>query len=210
MITRDLMRKIAPQCVDPDGWARELSRAAEIGGIDTPREVQHWLAQLLVECAGFTRFEEDLWYRAATLVKTWPNRFPNLASAQPFASNPRALANKVYNGRMGNREGSDDGWHFRGRGPKQITGRDNYTAYEAWLAARGIDLPIRTNPEILLKPEAGALSAAWFWKSEKLDAIVATATDASATLSLTKRINGGSNGLLQRQQALVRVKGVWA
>ena len=211
MITRDLMRRFAPKCVDPAGWAEALSRAAVIGGIDTPREMQHWLAQLFVECAGFTDFEEDLWYRAPRLVKIWPNRFPNIASAQPFAGNPKALANRVYNGRMGNRAGSDDGWHFRGRGPKQITGRDNYTALEKWLHGQGLNLPIRTNPELLLQPQAGALSAAWFWKANKLDAVLARhALDGPAVVALTKVINGGRNGLEDRQNALRRIQAVWA
>jgi putative chitinase len=211
MITPEIMRRFAPKCIDPAGWAQALTTAAAVGGIDTAREVQHWLAQLHVECAGFTDFEEDLWYRAATLVRTWPKRFPNLAAAQPFAGNPKALANQVYNGRMGNRPGTDDGWHFRGRGPKQITGRDNYTRLEAWMIGRGVPLSIRTTPELLLSPHAGAMSAAWFWKSNDLDGVLAShRNDGPAVIALTEEINGGRNGLAARQTALARIKAVWS
>jgi putative chitinase len=60
------------------------------------------------------------------MMQIWPSRFPTMASAQPYAGNPRALANKVCDGRMGNAVGSDDGWHFRGRGGSQTTGREGY------------------------------------------------------------------------------------
>lgn len=56
--------------------------------------------------------------------------------ALAVAGDPQALANMVYNGRMGNRRDSNDGFHFRGRGPKQLTGRDNYTAFNVWLGER--------------------------------------------------------------------------
>jgi putative chitinase len=211
MITRDLMRRFVPKCPDTAGWADALSKAAVIGGIDTVRETQHWLAQLSVESKAFTDFEEDLWYTTTGMMRAWKSRFPTTSSAQPFAGNPKALANRVYNGRMGNRVGTNDGWHFRGRGPKQITGRNNYTAFEQWLASRGVILPIRTQPELLLTPEVGALSAAWFWKTNNLDAVLNRhALDDPAVVALTQVINGGQNGLEERQQALARIQKVWS
>jgi hypothetical protein len=81
------------------------------------------------------------------MMQIWPSRFPTMASAQPYAGNPRALANKVYNGRMGNAVGSDDGWNFRGRGGSQTTGREGY---ERVRKATGID--VVKHPDYLIDP----------------------------------------------------------
>ena len=90
--------------------------------------------------------EESLFYTSAARIRTvWPSRFPTEASAAPFVKNPRGLANKVYNGRLGNRMGSDDGWIFRGRGLAHPTGRDNYGR-----AGAKLDLPLLEKPELAL------------------------------------------------------------
>jgi len=99
---------------------------AEAAGIVTPARICHFLAQCFVESSGFTDAEEDLSYSAKRLTQVWPKRFPTIESAQPYARNPEALANKVYGGRMGNTE-SGDGWKYRG-GLKQLTGKDNAPA----------------------------------------------------------------------------------
>jgi putative chitinase len=81
---------------------------------------------------------ENLYYTKASRIReVWPSRFPSTASAEPFVRNPRALANKVYNGRMGNREGSNDGFDFRGAGLVHLTGRANF---EKASKTTGIDL----------------------------------------------------------------------
>lgn len=186
---------------DLAAWADALSRAANVARIDTAEEWAHWLGQLGHESAGFTVLKENLNYSARRLTQVWPRRFPSLAAAQPFAMDPQALANKVYNGRMGNRPDSNDGWHFRGRGPKQLTGRDNYTAFNAWcrehkLLAEGQD--IRLEPDLLLRPQWGALSAAWFWSTNNLGAILDQLDGEAACRAVTKRINGGTIGLADR------------
>lgn len=182
-------------------WAEALSYAAQVARIDTAEKWAHWLGQLSHESAGFTVLQENLNYTAQRLTQVWPRRFPNLAAAQPFARNPEALANNVYNGRMGNRPNSGDGYWFRGRGPKQLTGRDNYTAFNAWcsdnkLLAVGQD--IRLEPDLLLRPQWGALSAAWFWSANNLGAILDRFDGEAACRALTKRINGGTIGLADR------------
>jgi putative chitinase len=196
---RAAFKRLFPSA-DP-AWADALIAAAPYADIDTPREWAHWLGQLGHESMGFTRFEESLSYSAARLTAVWPRRFPSLAAAQPFARNGQALANKVYNGRMGNRVGSDDGWHFRGRGPKQLTGRENYTAFQSWLADNNLtDTDVRTAPDLLLKPTHGALSAAWFWHSAGLgDLLAQNRADRAAIPALTRRINGGQIGLADRR-----------
>ena len=202
-ITERLMRQLVP-AIGPDNaanWARALSDACVPAGITTRRQVNHWLAQLAHESAGFTRFEENLSYSAARMVAVWPSRFPNAAAAKPFARNPQALANRVYNGRMGNRAGSDDGWYFRGRGPKQLTGRDNYTAFQRWLTANGLQHDVIRNPALVTTPTVGALSAAWFWNANGLNRVLGEhASETAAVEAVTRRINGGTVGLADRKR----------
>ena len=87
---------------------------------------------------------ENMSYSAERIRQVWPSRFGSVQEARPYARNPRGLANKVYNGRMGNRTGTDDGWHFRGNGMGQITGRYNHTK---WGDNLGIDL--LNNPSLM-------------------------------------------------------------
>src|SRR5699024_11368386 len=99
-------------------------------------------------------------YSAERLTEVWPSRFPTLAAAQPVARNPEALANQVYSNRMGNgAPESGDGWRYRGQGPMQLTGRDNY---QRFADAIGDDRPLQ-QPELLQHTELGALSACWFY-----------------------------------------------
>ena len=91
---------------------------------------------------------ENLYYTKASRIReTWRTRFPTNASAEPFVKNPRALANKVYNGRMGNRLGSDDGWIHRGHGLAQLTGREGFEK-----AGIKLGLPLLEKPELALEP----------------------------------------------------------
>ena len=106
-------------------------------GITTPLLVAHVMAQISHECGAGHDVVENLNYTAGRMMQVWPSRFPTMASAAPYAGNPRALANKVYNGRMGNAPGSDDGWNFRGRGASQTTGREGYARLAK---ATGLDL----------------------------------------------------------------------
>ena len=97
---------------------------------------------------------ESLTYTTAARIRAvWPSRFPTVASAQPFVRSARKLANHVYNGRMGNRTGSDDGWNFRGRGLDHLTGRDNYTR-----AVRIVDADVLGDPDLMLVPEIAVRS----------------------------------------------------
>lgn len=106
-----------------DGFLACEGALKTAGLLDKPNRLQFFLAQLGHESSGLTVDEENLDYSAARLMAVWPSRFPTLAAAQPYAHNPRALANKVYGGRLGN-IGPDDGWKYRGRGYIQLTGRD--------------------------------------------------------------------------------------
>lgn len=184
-----------------EAWAHALSEAAPFAGINTAEEWAHWLGQLAHESNGFTVLEENLNYSAGRLRQVWPRRFPTDAAARAVAGDPQALANLVYNGRMGNRVDSNDGYHFRGRGPKQLTGRYNYTAFDSWLAEHGWlsqGMDIRTEPELLTRPMFGAMSAAWFWATNNLGAILDRYDGRPACAAVTRRINGGTIGLADR------------
>jgi putative chitinase len=212
-ITTKLIRQLVPKIglAAAEAWATGLNAAMPHAGIGTRREVNHWLAQLAHESAGFSDFEEDLSYSAQRLTAVWPKRFPTIEAAQPFARNGKALANRVYNDRMGNRLGSDDGWYFRGRGPKQLTGRNNYTAFQKWLDSKRLPYDVMRNPDLLTTPTVGALSAAWFWSANHLSAVVrAWTNDKQACTVLTQKINGGTIGLDGRLAWLDRVDGLEA
>jgi putative chitinase len=213
IITYETFRRLVPK-IGPDNaraWSAALAAAAEGTGIKSRREVSHWLGQMCHESRGFTVFEEDLWYSAKRITQVWPKRFPTLADALPFAGNPKALANKVYNGRMGNRPDTDDGYYFRGRGPKQLTGRDNYTAFGAWLATLRTDAgDIRLHPQLLANPDIGAMSAAWFWDENNLSAILAhDANDQTASAKITVAINNGTTGQASRWTWTERALSIW-
>ena len=169
-------------------WVDAINTTFETFGIDTPEQQASFLGQCGHESAGFTALVENLNYKAESLCKVWPKRFPSLEMAQPYHRNPEAIANHVYANRMGNGdEESGDGWNFRGRGLIQLTGRDNYRACGE---ALGADL--ESDPDLVSQPMYAALSAGWFWHKNHLNNI---AQDITA---VTKKINGGTHGLEDR------------
>jgi predicted chitinase len=134
MLTEDIIRNLAPKA--RDDYASALVAGAadlEAGGINTPPRLTALLATICHETGGLTIVRENMHYSAERIKQVWPTR----PEAVKFAGRPRELANCVYNGRMGNRPGTDDGWNFRGGGMLQTTGRDNY---EAIGKAIGVDL----------------------------------------------------------------------
>lgn len=164
--------------------------------LTTPARQSAFLAQAAHESAGFTRLTENLNYSATGLAATWPGRFrgadgqPN-ALAQALHRRPEAIANLVYASRMGNGpEASGDGWRYRGRGLLQITGRAQYQRCGAALG-----LPLVEQPDLLAQPEPAVLSAAWFWQVNGLNELA----DAGDFEAITRRINGGLNGLAERR-----------
>lgn len=194
-----LFPKAAPAVLD--GFVACEPALKTAGVLDQPNRLQFFLAQLGHESGGLTIREENLNYSAARLMAVWPSRFPTLASAQPYANNPRALANKVYGGRMGN-TGPDDGWKYRGRGYIQLTGRD---AYREVGRVAGLDL--LNDPDLASDPQhATAIAAAyWTWKQ------VNGSCDAGDFVACTRKVNGGVNGISDRLAWLTRTQNtiVW-
>ena len=186
MIRADQLQKmgIGAQWVDP------LNETFARFNINTAIEQAAFIGQCGHECNNFRTLEENLNYRAATLMKLWPKRFPTQEIANEFAGNPRKIANKVYACRMGNRdESSGDGYRFRGRGCIQLTGSDNYHH-----AGQALGVDFWAEPDLVSTPKYAALTAGWFWDTHKCNA----AAQAQDWTRLTKIINGGTFGLEER------------
>lgn len=177
-------------------YAAPITDAMSEFGIDTARRQAMFLAQVGHESGGLARVVENLSYSAEGLMRTWPQRFPTLEAAEPFARAPDRLANYVYAGRMGNGEASSgDGWRFRGRGLIQVTGRANYLA-----CGTALGLNLIASPDLLMMPGPAARSAGWYWRARDLNG----PADAGDVAEATRRINGGLNGLDDRRARYVR------
>lgn len=161
-----------------------INVATTMNKINTRTRAAMFFGQIAMETGRLRSVEENLSYSAQGLVNTWPRRFPSLAAAAPFARNPKALANKVYGGRMGN-VGPNDGWLYRGRGLKQLTGKDNYVK-----AAKGLGVDFVANPDLVATPAYAASTAAWFWTSINGNSFA----DRNDYRGLTLAINGGLTG----------------
>lgn len=158
--------------------------------IDTPLRLAHFLAQCHHESNGFRVVEENLNYSAKGLLKTFPKYF-NEKSAEEYAHNKVRIASRVYANRMGNgSEETQDGWKYRGRGYIQLTGKDNYTAFNDRLPE-----DIINNPD-LVATKYPMLSAAWFWDQNKINEIC----DNGNVTDVTRKVNGGLNGIEDRMQ----------
>ena len=166
-------------------------------GITTPQLIAHVMAQISHECGAGHDVVENLNYSATRMMQVWPSRFPTVARAAPYAGNPRALANKVYNGRMGNVVGTDDGWNFRGRGGAQTTGR---AGYERVKKATGIDVVSR--PDDLNDPRYFLDCAV----SDFINCGCLPFAEKDDVLGVTKRLNGGTIGLVERKAWLAKWK----
>ena len=192
MITVEQFAHMFPRNKDPQGWTNALVEVLPTYKIDTPERIASFLAQCGHESAGFTVLQENLNYSAEGLNKIFHKYFPTLESAQPYARKPEMIANRVYGGRMGNGdEASGEGYKFRGRGPIQLTGKDNYAACSDFLFQ---DDTLLQNPDMLLDPEYALHSACWFWWKNGLN----NYADSADLVTMTKRINGGTIGLEDR------------
>ena len=175
--------------IDP-ALAEPLNATFDRFGINTPRQQAAFLGQCGHECGNFKIFEENLNYRAATLMKLWPKRFPTLEIANQYAGQPRKIANKVYADRMGNRdEASGDGYRFRGRGAIQLTGHSGY-----YHAGKALGVDFVANPDLVATPLFALLTAGWFWSTHGCNDLA----EAANWTALTKKINGGTIGLDDR------------
>ncbi len=181
-------------------WLEPMLETFEKYDISTPERQAAFIGQCAHESGNFKYLEENLNYSAERLCAVWPSRFPNLEAAAPYHRNPEAIANKVYSGRMGNGpEDSGEGFAFRGRGVVQLTGRDNYQR-----CGDGLGVDLVGNPDLLKEPKYAMLSAGWFWNKTNLNALA----DSGDLETMTRRINGGLNGLNDRLKHIAHAQEV--
>ena len=186
MVTAEQLAKlhIGPQ------WVDALNETFNRFGINSKNQQAAFIGQCGHECGNFKVLEENLNYRAATLMKLWPKRFPTLEVANQYGGNPKKIANMVYSSRMGNRdESSGDGYRFRGRGCIQLTGHANY-----FHAGKALGYDFVMEPDLVATPKFAALTAGWFWSTHGCNELA----DRGDWTALTKKINGGVIGLADR------------
>lgn len=191
-----------------DRWWPHVDAALFEFGILLPHRVAAWIAQVGHESKGFSTLAESFDYSVQSLVANFGARMPMKLAATlgrqpgervvPIERQPR-IASIVYASRYGNGEAATgDGWKFRGRGLKQITFRANY---QACGHALGVDLVAK--PELLATDDRlAARSAAWFWFSSGCNQLA----DRGDFAQLTRRINGGLNGLADRERRWLRAQ----
>ena len=171
-------------------WVDALNETFSRFNINTKNQQAMFIGQCSHECGNFRLLEENLNYRAETLMKLWPKRFPSLEFAKQYEKNPKKIANSVYASRMGNRdEASGDGYRFRGRGALQCTGHSTY-----FHAGKALGVDFVMQPDLVATPKYAALTAGWFWDTHKLN----PPSDALDYTKVTKIINGGTIGLDDR------------
>ena len=172
-------------------WYEALCEILPDYDINTVPRVAAFLAQTAHESGGYRAIKENLNYKAESLCRVWPRYF-NSSNAAQYAHNQQAIANRAYANRMGNGdEASGDGWKFCGRGLIQLTGKDNYRRY-----AESLEISLDEASEHLTTFEGCVQSAAWFWEANNLNQYA----DSGDILTMTKRINGGTLGLADRQK----------
>lgn len=179
----------------PQGVIDQIPDTASKFGITNNLRLAHFLAQCGHESGGFRAVSENLNYSAKGLLGIFRKYFTNVNLAMQYERKPEKIANRVYASRMGNgNEASGDGYKFRGRGYIQLTGKDNYTLFDA------------TVPEsIIAQPDLVATkyplaSAAFFFKRNNLWAICDRGATPEVVTAVTKRVNGGTIGLADRQK----------
>jgi putative chitinase len=185
-----------------------LSAACAAHGVNTPMRIAAFVATCCVESAGLTRFIENLNYSEAGLKATFGARATSAALAacrRPGqAADQEKIANIVYGGefgrtRLGNTQ-PGDGARYRGRGPGQVTGRDNYQALE-----NVVKLGLMANPEQLADPAVGFETSALLWESKRMNA----KADAGDPVAIRRAWNGGLIGLEEFKQWLGKTNRIW-
>lgn len=163
-LTYDNLKKVYPK-VNPAAIPIILKHAPQYG-ITTKKQMCSFLATCIIESNGFNAKRESFAYSAKRLTQVFPAfRIPNLAFAENLVDKgQKAIANHLYNGRMGNRIGTDDGWNYRGNSWIQLTGRDNHYAMQKLTG-----IPVGDKPELLEDLENAAIVTMAWWQLNGLN-----------------------------------------
>lgn len=177
----------------PQHVLNQIPSVVEKFGINTPLRLSHFLAQCGHESGGFKIVNENLNYSTKGLMTTFKKYFPNKSLAEQYQRKPEAIASKVYGNRMGNGpESTKEGYKFRGRGYIQLTGKENYIAF-----GKSINEDLTKNPD-KVATEYPLLSAAWFFTKNGLHKLSDLGSNDDVVEKITRRVNGGTNGLEDR------------
>lgn len=199
LTAEQVMRATGSTLANAERFLPFLQGTCKAYDITSPKRLAGFLSQIGHESQNLSTLEENLNYSVDGLLRTFGRHRINVADAQQYgrkrgqAANQEMIANILYGGdwgrkNLGNTE-TGDGYRFRGRGLKQLTGRANYMRCGTAIGER-FDMW----PERLLLPVNAALSAGWFWQSHGCNELA----DAGDVPALTRKINGGSNGLDER------------
>jgi len=194
--------QLAKLGINPD-WLPWLQKTCDRYSINNVNRQSAFLGQCMHESNSFKVLQENLHYSANGLKAVWGSRFPTDEIANKYANHPDMIANKVYANRMGNGdEESGDGWKYRGRGIIQCTGKDLYKTL-----SNALNIDLISDPDMLLEMPYASMSAGWFWNKKGLNDL-ADQNNYEATKEMTKRINGGFNGLDDRILKIEQAKKV--
>lgn len=177
---------VAKQIVDA------FNKHAAAYGVTTRQRIALCLAHISVETGAFRRLDENLNYSAKRLREVWPSRFKTDAIAQKYARNPQGLANYVYGNRLGNKGRWNAGWLYRGSGPGQATGYDNFLTAE-----RETGIPFTSQPDLMRDPDIGMKAMLILWKKWGMNELA----DKDMVTASRKKWNGGTHGLAEVKAA---------
>jgi len=178
----------------PQAVIDQIPETAAKFGITSNLRLAHFLAQCALESAGFTATVENLNYSAQRLLQVFPKYFKGV-DVNAYARNPQKIGSRVYANRMGNGdEASGDGFKYRGRGYIQLTGKTNYQSFTNHIGEDCV-----ANPD-LVATKYPLASAGFFFNSNNIWAICDQGSSDATVTSVTKRVNGGTHGLAERQQ----------
>jgi putative chitinase len=181
------------ESVLPKGVIVQLQSVIDKFAINTPTRLSHFLAQCSHESGEFKVVRENLNYSSTRLLVVFPKYFKTKEQSDAYARKPEKIANKVYGSRMGNGdEESGDGWKFSGKGYIQLTGKDNYSAFD-----KVVEDDILANPN-LVATKYPLLSAGWFWNKNNLNTTADLGATDDVVIKISKKVNGGTIGVEDR------------